>query len=335
MQKVSFGLTNLKFEITERSNWMPFSGTCCFADVPSDGIPSGGIDKPVAFPAEEIQKALPSMVDMGVNVTYPDDWGDCPEVMFQGHDARFKIGIVKEGKLEGNQFDISGGIWAWDFYDVADMIKNAKDSLGFSVEVLMDDLEDMGDFYNAKGLEFTGVAILWKDRAAFQNTYLAAQRRKDDNSMTKEEMQGMLDAMYTKFSEEVTKVNSQVELLAVEFAKKVEEDNARIAAEFAKKVEEDNARIAAEFAAVEAQKAEEARIAAELAAVEAQKAEEARIAAELEAQKAKEPERQTIQFNVIKRFEGADDAQKEILANKSLSGSSKFRQLIDLKLQSK
>ena len=89
----------------ERLNWLPFTGTCLFADQPSDGIPSGGVDKPVRFPSAELDKALDSMVDMGVDCEWPDeDDGDdhdefgrktsCgPEEAFSGHDDRFKIGI--------------------------------------------------------------------------------------------------------------------------------------------------------------------------------------------------------------------------------------------------
>ena len=67
-RKTMLELHDLMFSANpERLNWLPFTGTCLFADQPSDGIPSGGVDKPVRFPSAELDKALGSMVDMGVD----------------------------------------------------------------------------------------------------------------------------------------------------------------------------------------------------------------------------------------------------------------------------
>src|SRR5574344_626878 len=109
-RKTMLELHDLMFAASpERLNWLPFTGTCLFADQPSDGIPSGGVDKPVRFPSAELDKALDSMVDMGVDCEWPDDFWDGPEEAFSGHDDRFKIGVVKTSVLKGNEMVISGG----------------------------------------------------------------------------------------------------------------------------------------------------------------------------------------------------------------------------------
>lgn len=175
----------------EHINKMPYSGVCLLADTPSDGTPCGS-DKPVAFSKEAIEKALDTFIGMGVNCVYWE-YGS-PEYSLTGHDTRFKIGVVDEATLKDDGVHIKGSLWKHDFNDVCFQIKNAKDSLGFSVEVCINDMEDAGDFYLVQDFTFTGVAILYKNLAAFKNTQLAAQRKKEsDDVMNEEQMKQILD----------------------------------------------------------------------------------------------------------------------------------------------
>lgn len=195
----------------EHINKMPFSGICLMANKPSDGIPCGS-DKPVAFSNEAITNALSSFVNMGVNCRY-DDYG-APECSLTGHDTRFKIGVVEEATVQdGDNVFIKGSLWKHDFYDVCFMIKNAKDSLGFSVEVCVNEIEDSGDFYLVKDFTFTGVSILYKNLAAFKATQLAAQRnfkKESDGLMEEKQFKEFMDAVNaigTAVSEKVDAVN--------------------------------------------------------------------------------------------------------------------------------
>ncbi len=191
---------NFKFESTadEHINKLPFSGICLFADKPSDAIPCGA-DKPVKFSREAIQNALDSFAGMGVNCRY-NPW-DCPEDALTGHDEHFKIGVVERAELEADGgVHIDGLLWKHDMYEVCFMIQNAKDSLGFSVEVFIEDMKDLGDCYEVEQFTFTGVSILYKNLAAFRTTQIAAQAKqmqKETDLMTKEE----LDAIVGKISE--------------------------------------------------------------------------------------------------------------------------------------
>ena len=184
-----FRFTNFKFEEEENThiNKMPFSGVCLHSDTPSDGVPCGS-DKPVKFSKEAIEKALDSFVGMGVNCEY-DSW-DYPEIALTGHNERFKIGVVESAELlENGDVFIKGNLWKQDFYDVCFMIKNAKDSLGFSVEVSVDGMSDIGESYSVDSFTFTGVAILYKNLGAFKGTQLSAQRKKEsDNVMNNEQL---------------------------------------------------------------------------------------------------------------------------------------------------
>ena len=293
----------------ERLNWLPFTGTCLFADQPSDGIPSGGVDKPVRFPSAELDKALDSMVDMGVDCEWPDEFWDGPEEAFSGHDDRFKIGVVKTSVLKGNEMVISGGLWSNDFSDICDMYRNAKASLGFSVEVYFN-LVDQGEYYDAVDIEFTGVAILFSDLAAFKDTYIAAKRG-GDKKMTKEEMKELLDANFKAQQEAIEGLTKQLENVALGFA----EDRA------ARKEAEEKAQ--AELAA-----------AAEAAKLEEQKKadEAAKAAAELAAkQQETEAQRKSLEAGAFASRFGTDEANA-IVNNANLTPSQKFQALIKDKI---
>ena len=309
-RKTMLELHDLMFAASpERLNWLPFTGTCLFADQPSDGIPSGGVDKPVRFPSAELDKALDSMVDMGVDCEWPDEFWDGPEEAFSGHDDRFKIGVVKTSVLKDNEMVISGGLWSNDFSDICDMYRNAKASLGFSVEVYFN-LVDQGEYYDAVDIEFTGVAILFSDLAAFKDTYIAAKRG-GDKKMTKEEMKELLDANFKAQQEAIEGLTKQLENVALGFA----EDRA------ARKEAEEKAQ--AELAA-----------AAEAAKLEEQKKanEAAKAAAELAAkQQETEAQRKSLEAGAFASRFGTDEANA-IVNNANLTPSQKFQALIKDKI---
>lgn len=195
---------------SEHINKMPYSGICLKVNTPSDGTPCGS-NKPVAFSKEAIEKALTTFVGMGVNCVY-NEW-DSPEYALTGHDMRFKIGVVEEATLEEDGVHIKGNLWKRDFSDVCFQIKNAKDSLGFSVEVCVNDMKDSGDFYLVEDFTFTGVAILYKNLAAFKSTQLVAQQKKEsDKLMTEEQMQQIL-ALADKLTGTLESIDKRLENL--------------------------------------------------------------------------------------------------------------------------
>jgi Membrane protein involved in colicin uptake len=327
---LSFGITHVKFEGDSRLNWLPFKGTCLFTDTPSDGIPSGGLDKPVAFPQEEVQKALSTMTSMGINCRFPDDFWDGPAEVFSGHDSRFKIGVVETPVLNGNEMVISGGLWDNDFPDVCYVYRNAKESLGFSVEVYFDPV-DMGEYYNAVNVEFTGVAVLFADLAAFKKTYIAAQEKHKGGMKMNEEL---LKKMLGEFTASISKtISDNIEGVKAEFAQQIETLSSEVS-----KVNAELAAAKAEKEAGEQAAKEAAELAAKKAAEEAAAAEaEAKAKAELEAKQKEEAkklevQRKSMAFGRIqKRFAGDNDKQKAILSDATLSPSEKFQDLLQLR----
>lgn len=201
MSNLFLQFNDFKFEDTanEHINKMPFSGVCLFADQPSDAIPCGA-DKPVKFERQAIENALESFTGMGVNCRY-NPWA-YPEDALTGHDDHFKIGVVEHAELSADGgVHINGLLWKHDLYEVCFMIQNAKDALGFSVEVFIENMKDEGDCYVVSDFTFTGVSILYKNLAAFKTTQIAAQAKKETDLMTKEELDAIVGKIADGFAD--------------------------------------------------------------------------------------------------------------------------------------
>lgn len=324
---LSLSLSKMSFESSEdRTNWMTFKGVCAFVDRPSDHIPSGGIDKPTLFPREETMTALPTFVDMGVNCRY-SSWDTYD--LFEGHNSQFKVGVVKTADIIGDEVVITGGLWSYDFWDLCDKVKSAKESLGWSIEVLMI-LTDKGDYYEATEIEFLGVALMWADKTAFKQTCMLARNKENKGGipMEKQELQDLLAVFATNIAKNA---NDAMEALKLEFTAKVDEVSKGVYEGFAK-IEAEKAELALAAEAAKAEAEEKARLALEAKeALEAEAAEKARLA--LEAEESAKVQRQTLMFGShVKKFEGNDEAEKAIIADATLSPGEQFRKIIELKL---
>ena len=172
-------------------NAMRFTGTCMFLNTPSDYTP-GGINKPVLLTSEEAEKSASTMNLMGINCDY-ESWMFPDEVMM-AHDRRNKIGVVEKCWVDGDELKFTGIMYKNDFPDIAEFIKKTVDSLGFSVEAMFN-INEHDDYIEAKDVEFTGVAMLFKDAAAYQNTYIAeiAAKAKGKQLMEKQEIQNLIE----------------------------------------------------------------------------------------------------------------------------------------------
>jgi hypothetical protein len=154
-------------------NRMPFSGVLTRIDEPSDGAPEGSGGKRVMLTKAVAEKALDSLLGMGVNYN--------PE----GHSPREKVGIIEEARIEGNSIWVKGYIFAADFPEVAAEIKANKNVLGMSFEaktLLADSAE--ADQISITYCIFTGAAILLKYNAAYKSTSISASSNNNGNTMS-------------------------------------------------------------------------------------------------------------------------------------------------------
>jgi hypothetical protein len=176
-------------------NKLPFKGTVMKLDTPSEGSPHNTcqIVKPIMLSKKEAMNSANTMNFMGIDCVWADDDEDTSDDM-TGHDARFKIGVISNCYVEGSELKVEGFIYASDFPDIADYIKHNKSEIGFSVEMLCR-AEELDDYINVTDVEFTGVAMLFKDCAAYQSTYIdyiAAQRKDIKNKMDETKVKELL-----------------------------------------------------------------------------------------------------------------------------------------------
>lgn len=250
----------------QHPNSMRFTGTCMFLDEPSDYIP-GGVDKPVILSADVANECASTMNLMGINCDY-DPWLFPDEVMM-AHDRRNKIGVVDKCWVDGNELKFTGIIYKNDFPDIADFIKKTVDSLGFSVEAIFN-IHEHDEYIEMADVEFTGVAILFKNAAAYQNTYIAeiAAKAKGKQRMNEQEIMALVDKAVkasieaqakaeaeAKEAQELADAKAEVERLTVECSAKdalIAEKDAKIA-ELEKSVEVKDAEIEAGRAEAEQQ----------------------------------------------------------------------------------
>ena len=172
-------------------NAMRFTGTCMFLNTPSDYTPNG-VDRPVVLSSEEAEKCASTMNLMGINCDY-DPWL-FPDELMTVHNRRNKIGVVEKCWVDGDELKFTGIMYKNDFPDIADFIKKTVDSLGFSVEAMFN-LREHDDYIEMADVEFTGVAMLFKNAAAYQNTYIAeiAAKAKGKQVMEKQEILQLID----------------------------------------------------------------------------------------------------------------------------------------------
>ena len=180
-------------DIKDHPNKAPFSGIMTRIGVPSDRAPGGSDGKRVILTAAAVDRAIPSLLGMGVDYT----------PSFDGHDPQKKIGIVTGAKAKGNALHVEGFFYAADFPEVVDQIQANKRHLGWSYEILAVRIEDL----NANPLVitefvFTGAAVLRKDAAAYSTTTIAANA--EDNAMPTEE-QKAADRKVMELIENLTK----------------------------------------------------------------------------------------------------------------------------------
>lgn len=239
----------IKAQSDSHSNKMKFTATVMYLDQYSDATPGGTVWNRIMLEKSECEKALESMNLMGINCVWDDVY--FREDVFTGHSIRHKIGVVEKTYIEGNELKIDGIIYKQDFYDIAQFIKNAMDSMGFSVEASFNDFEETEEGVIIRDVEFTGVSMLFKNCAAYSDTYIEklSASKKDKEIMTQEErntfIEEVTNSVMAKINEvkEQEKQASELETLKVQIEtlqasnKALEEENNNLKANANKEVE--------------------------------------------------------------------------------------------------
>lgn len=177
-------------------NKHPFSGVMTWFNAASDNPVGGANGKLVYIPADVGVPALDTLVGMGVNVRKSD---------LSGHNPQYKIGVIEKAwagdpdETGAVPVNIEGYFYAKDFPDEVDDLRAEKDDIGFSYEceAKVEDMPDQAQpTVKVTSVVFTGAAALYKKKAAYTNTSLAAE---SEDEMNEEQLKQMLEAMGMDF----------------------------------------------------------------------------------------------------------------------------------------
>ena len=186
-QKMHLHFESMALEMPDtpdHPNKLPFSGVLTRLDVASNFPVGGTTGKKVIIPTAVAEKALPTLLGMGV---------DCTSDL-SGHDRKFKIGVITEAFIGipdavlGTPLHIAGFFYAADFPTEVIAIQAQKELLGFSYEAEAFVESMLSDPWVCSSCDFTGAAVLYKDKAAFTATSLQASK---GEIMTPEEIAAM------------------------------------------------------------------------------------------------------------------------------------------------
>ena len=166
LQAMSFAAMALAFPDAgdSHSNKLPFTGVLTRLDRPSDKPLNGTGGKRVILPSAVAEAALASLLGMAIDF----------KKEFDGHRPKVKIGLITSANVVDDAVEIAGFFYAADFPEEVQFIQAEAGKLGFSFEAqsLIQDMK--ADPLVVEACEFTGAAVLFKDKAAYFNTSIAA-----------------------------------------------------------------------------------------------------------------------------------------------------------------
>lgn len=177
----------------------------------STGSPCGADGRLVVFTEEAAKKCASTFEGMPLNCTYPDGWFSEGVELFTGHGST-NIGYIRSVSIDGDNLMAEMVVWKDKFSDEAWMIFNGAEALGFSVEWyptvthVEDDVQYMDEF------EGCGCAILWKNVAAFSQTFIdkiAAAR--SDVEMTEKEKQEFTELINASIDSKLEEIKASIE----------------------------------------------------------------------------------------------------------------------------
>lgn len=181
-------------------NRAPFRGVLTFVDRPSEGSPSGAKGHRVLLTRAACERALPSLLGMGLDYA----------PAFDAHDAQRKIGVITEANITGSRLsafgaraffptadgrqptatciEVAGYLFARDFPNIVRTLRltqpvaaegggatgaegSQRHLYGMSYEITDARIDNMNaPVWVVTDFTFTGAAVLRRDKAAYRNT---------------------------------------------------------------------------------------------------------------------------------------------------------------------
>jgi hypothetical protein len=202
--------------VVEHPNRRAFRGVLTQVDVASDRAPSGTNGKRVIVTRAAAERALASLIGMGIGFT--------PQL--DGHDARRKVGVITAAEIEGNALVVEGYLFARDFPEIVREMERGKNVLGMSYEIADARVEDpSAAVWKLTDVTFTGAALLKRSAAAYQNTSIELVKEKrmenEANKMTEIFQQAMerMAAAAEAMQQSVARIQAQHDELSARIEK--------------------------------------------------------------------------------------------------------------------
>jgi hypothetical protein len=164
--------------VHKHPNRKRFVGVLTTVDAPSERAPAGARGHRVMLTREAAERALPSLIGMGLGYTPKLD----------GHDARRKVGVITSAEIVGKDVVIEGYLFARDFPELIRELRMRDGELGLSYEVSDAIVEDMkARVWKLTEVTFTGAALLLREKAAYGQTWFRLE-----DQMSAEEMKQLI-----------------------------------------------------------------------------------------------------------------------------------------------
>jgi hypothetical protein len=163
-------------EVDGHPNREPFRGVLTLLDVASDRAPSGARGHRVVLTRAAAEAALPSLLGMALDYAPALD----------RHDVRRKVGVITRAEIVGRSLELGGYLYAKDFPEIVKELGRAgrryarrddgtlaAPQLGMSYEIADARVADLkARVWTLTRVTFTGAAILRRDKAAYQETWI-------------------------------------------------------------------------------------------------------------------------------------------------------------------
>jgi len=176
---MGFELESMAIEmppVDRHPNRMAFRGVLTFVDVPSDSAPAGARGHRVMLKRAATEKAIPSLLGMGLDYAPSLD----------RHDARRKVGVITQAEIADKSvratqtqpaLAVGGFLYARDFPELVREIRaKGPKVLGMSYEIAEAKIDDVGaEIWTVSDFAFTGAAVLRRDKAAYKQTWIELQ----------------------------------------------------------------------------------------------------------------------------------------------------------------
>lgn len=160
--------------VESHPNREAFRGVLTLVDVASDRPPSGARGHRVVLTKMAAERALPSLLGMGLDYAPSLD----------RHDTRRKVGVITKAEIVGRNIELGGYLYAKDFPEIVREIRTAATgrvcasvraprALGMSYEIADARVADLrSKVWTLTHVIFTGAAILRRDKAAYGETWI-------------------------------------------------------------------------------------------------------------------------------------------------------------------